>query len=84
MTIEKKYTILLSAEQCAESEGFDWIREATNEEIADAEEESPGVVFSNLTIDSVGRPYFWVTICGESAPENVVAKVSRNLRVMRW
>jgi len=83
---ESRYTLLLSAEQCAEHEeaGDDWIRDATPEEVALVEERHPGMLFDNLAIDQTGRPYYWKTLDGTRCPAGVLTKASCNLRVFRW
>ena len=83
---ESLYTILLSAEQCAEHEnaGDDWIRDATNKEIAAVQERYPGIVFGDLFVDKTGRPYYWMTVDGSRCPASVREKASDNIRVFRW
>lgn len=78
------FTILLGADECAESDDNDWISEATDEEIGTVVAENPGIDFGALSIDSTGRPYYWRTVNGMLCPSHVLAKAARNLRVSRW
>lgn len=81
---ETRYTLLLSADQYADSADEDWIREATPEEIAAVEERHPGIAFDEIAIDKTGRPYYWVTVDGARCPTKVLVKASQSVRVMRW
>lgn len=74
------YTVLLSAEQCSESDSEDWIREATEEEIAEERADYPGL----KDIDDTGRPYNWRSVDFRTAPKNVRLQITRNLRIFRW
>ncbi len=72
------FTLLVGAEGCAEAEGAEWLREATDEEAKQFAAENPKVA----NIDGIGRPYFLMTVL-DSAPADVLERAKRNLRVLR-
>jgi len=76
------YTILVSADECAEIDAQDWIREATVEEIAATKESNPRIAFDTIQIDQTGRPYFWRTI--SEAPAHIMSRAAASLRVFRF
>lgn len=81
MSEREKQVILLSAEESSELEqqGYDWIRDATNEEAQKALEANPGV----SSTDGIGRPYFW-TVIEPHAPDYVWKRASECIRIMRF
>jgi hypothetical protein len=70
------HTLLVGAEGCAETQGCDWIREATPE-AAEAYKVVP-----EYTVDGTGRPYFLMTVL-DNAPPEVLAHVKKFRRVLR-
>ncbi len=81
---EPRYTLFLSPEQYVGCEGEPWIRDATKSEIAALEEANPGMVFDEIKVDQVGRPYLPVTIDGATCPPSVRKKAAAHLRVKRF
>lgn len=79
-------TILLGAEGCAETEGEDWIRDATPEEVqifaSRLFKQHPEIDLADLSMDRNGRPYFYKTIL-DSAPDDVKDQVGRFFRTVR-
>ena len=81
---ETLVTVLLSAEQCSDSDGEGWIRLASPEEIATVVQQHPGRDFGALATDSTSRPYYWRTILGTKCPPSVLGKAAVSVRVFRW
>ena len=73
-------TVLMGAEGVAELESVDWIREATEEEISSFKEYWG--VNGYITIDGVGRPYWYMTML-DHAPDEAKDIPSRYFRVLR-
>jgi hypothetical protein len=71
-------TLYVGAEGCAETEGVPWIREPTEEEIADFLKRYPDV----SSIDRFGRPY-WLRTVTDDAPSHVLDYVRPRIRVLR-
>lgn len=82
--MKETLTLLISADECAELDPEDWIREATVDEIAAVEAAYPGLVFDDLATDDTGRPYFWRTIIRKNAPPKVAKRAACSLRVLRF
>jgi len=91
MPEKKKATLLLGAEGVSETEGEDWIREATADEVEDLKNDIADAMGALSTLsdtyrdalsDGMGRPYFAMTVLA-TAPENVLARAHNSLRAVR-
>lgn len=63
-------TLMLGAEGCAEVQSEPWIRQATPDEVAafKAHHKLDEKRISELAVDGIGRPYWFMTLTDE-APE---------------
>jgi hypothetical protein len=91
MNKKKNATLLLGAEGVSETEGEDWIRDATVDEIeglktaiADASRtmNTTNDTYKSALIDGTGRPYFAMTVLA-SAPPSVLTLAHDTLRTVR-
>jgi len=91
MPEKKNETLLLGAEGVSETEGKDWIRDATADEIEDLKNAIADAsrtidrlddAYKSALSDGTGRPYFPMTVLA-NAPPSVLARAHHTLRTVR-
>jgi len=83
-------TLFLGAEGCSEMEGQPWLREPTDEEIAELKTERTSgrdpieaeADWNGLFMDRTNRPYHVMTVTRE-APLKIWLRASSHLRMVR-